>query len=442
MSIKTSILILKSNPMALQTAEIFLTSRGWTVFSTSSLPDLIRMVLLEKPEYLLLCANHPHKKIKLMPKILTQAVNVKILLYVDLASTLNLALMNEMENPNQILPPVSGPSIERAIIKFEKDDQSRLNDKNKFNQESLSNFSFNKGESQQDLEKRIIQYLGAEDEGPAVIRGPTTEGGKTNLGGIYTSASKNESFAEYEERKKQESKAKFAESIIVKGAQHALESAVVKNPIKPIIEKLEKSENCLCIVIDSQRFAGYMVAALGKNRRFDDEFVKNIQMKLYEFLKAQGEVLDEEKPLEIKIKAVQFEAWALEQAEFLKKSIHKGDEVAMAFFPTRKTSPDVEPSAREDMLQINIDNLEGDVQVLFDLYIYLPANKKYILYTPKGSTFLANQKDRLKGKGVTHMHMKKEELGTAKKYVVENYLNSKVNDFNQTQKAKDIKKSS
>jgi hypothetical protein len=155
-----------------------------------------------------------------------------------------------------------------------------------------------------------------------------------------------------------------------------------------------------------------------------------VQSKLYDFLKAQGEKLDEDGALEIKIKTVEFEDWALEQAEFLKKSIHNGDEVAMAFFPSKKTNLDLEQSVREDMLQLSIDDLMGDLHVLFDVYIYLPANKKYILYTPKGGIFLANQKDRLKNKGIFHMHMKKEDIDSAKKYNVQNYLNNKIEEFN------------
>jgi hypothetical protein len=67
----------------------------------------------------------------------------------------------------------------------------------------------------------------------------------------------------------------------------------------------------------------------------------------------------------------------------------------------------------------------------------LPANNRYVLYTPKGGTFMANQKDRLKEKGITHMHMKKEEISSAKTYTAQNYLNNKVDAFNQSKEEKD-----
>lgn len=469
--IKKSILILKSNPMALQSAEVFLNTRDWEVYSVTTLQEAVKVVLTKNPEYLLLCANHPQKKVKTLPKILAQAVSIKVILYVDVASTINVNIMNQMGFPNYILPPVSGPAIERAVFKFEKDEIQKQAEKRRSSKESMGNYSITRDEPSPDLEFQLNQMLGSPDEDDSSSQNSEEE---------YRHSSeperRSETFAEWEARKRRERQARLAntetysvepnkqesdysasgnyattehnhgtknaQSIMVKGAQHALDSAVKVNSEKSHVEKLEKSQNCICIVIDSTRFSGYLIAAMGKNRRFDDEFVKNIQTKLYDFLKSQGEKLDDSGALEIKIKTVEFEDWALEQAEFLKKSVHDGDEVAMAFFPTEKTAPEVEKSAREDMLSINIDDLEGDIQVLFDVYIYLPTNKRYVLYTPKGGTFLANQKDRLKGKGITHMHMKKDEIASAKKYTAQNYLNNKVDEFNQTNTTPDKKKSS
>jgi hypothetical protein len=475
--IKNSILILKSNPMALLNAEAFLISRGWEVFTTTDLHETIKIVLTKEPEYILLCANHPQKKIKNLPRILAQAVPIKVILYVDMASTINISLMNEMGFPNHILPPVSGPAIERAVFKFEKDENSKQIDKRRHAKSAMNNFSFDKGGGKTDFELKLDQFLNSESDDTEINLTSMPSEAPTDGYPLENPEpeKKPETFAEYEERKRKERVARMQQestyaidlkekptqiveplnytpeknsdlknpnNAVIKGAQHALGSSVKHNSSKKEIEKLEQSQNCVCIVIDSTRFGGYLIAALGKNRRFDDEFVKNIQTKLYDFLKAQGEKLDEESPLEITIKTVEFEDWALEQAEFLKKSVHNGDEVAMAFFPTEKTTPDVEQSAREDMLQININDLEGDIQLLFDLYIFLPANNRYVLYTPKGGTFLANQKDRLKGKGITHMHLKKDAINSAKTYAAQNYLNNKVEAFNENKEEKDKKKSS
>lgn len=480
--VRKSILILKSSESALKSVNGFLYSRGWEVFSATDLQEIIKLVLAKKPEYLLLCANHPQKAVKSLPKILLQAVQIKIILYVDSASAINMNRMHSMGYSSYILPPVSGPAIERAVFKFEKDELQKQIEKAKSSkgiagyfanqnkvQDSKSNEFVNiKSIGNDDLEYAINQSLLKSDEEDVHAEVPQS---KTNEKSTDDVKDQPLSFAEYEELKLREARARMSgdsdaialsneqtkkadsstlirhnsqnknfakqpDSIIVKGSQQALDSAVKFNPDIKEAEKIARSQNCICIVVDSTRFKGYLIAALGKNRRFDDEFVQNIQVKLYAFLKSQGEKLDEENPLEIKIKPVEFEDWALEQADFLKKSVHNGNEVAMAFFPANKTTPELEASTHEDMLKINIEDLHGDVEVLFDVYIYLQANNRYVLFTPKGRTFLGLQKERLKNKGITHLHMKKIDVKSAKTYTVETYLNNKVEDFNKIKKTK------
>jgi hypothetical protein len=102
----------------------------------------------------------------------------------------------------------------------------------------------------------------------------------------------------------------------------------------------------------------------------------------------------------------------------------------MAFFPSATLSQKIGDSKREDMVSISIYDLKGDVQVLFDVYMYMPANNKYILYTPTGGLFYSKQKERLIDKGITQLHMKKDHLTEAKKYQAQNYLNEKIDEFN------------
>jgi DNA-binding NarL/FixJ family response regulator len=61
----------------------------------------------------------------------------------------------------------------------------------------------------------------------------------------------------------------------------------------------------------------------------------------------------------------------------------------------------------EDLEEIDIDTLSPEDPVQDDIFLYLPMNKKYILYTPEGFPIEAKQKDRLKRKGVKKMMKRK-----------------------------------
>lgn len=226
-------------------------------------------------------------------------------------------------------------------------------------------------------------------------------------------------------------------SIIVRGTQEALnKSSVIKGSLEDNqLNAIENSSHVACILVESPRYRGYLVCALGKNKKVDKEFINSVQKSLFQFLKSQGENLNDKKDvLHLSLTEVDFEPWALSQADFLRKSIHGDDEVAIAFFPTPLSDPELEESASKQMLQLSLDELKEDTKVEFDLYIYMPENKKYLLYTPQGMTFYTDQKGRLKDKGVRHMHLKKDSAPQVKKYRAQNFLNEKINEFNKKKK--------
>lgn len=218
------------------------------------------------------------------------------------------------------------------------------------------------------------------------------------------------------------------ESIILKGTKQALDETVeVHNG--EVSQELEDSSQVACIVVESEKFNGYLIAAVGKNRKMDGKFIKTIQDKLFKFLKDNGETISDKDNMNLKIKKVEFEDWAVEYADFLKKSVHNGEEIAMAFFPVSNVRTEVGESASATMASVKLSEMEGDKQVEFNMYVYLPSNKKYVLYTPKGGKFYGNQKERLEQKGVKEVHMLKSEVNDLSKYKAQNYLNNLIDGF-------------
>lgn len=434
---KTTIFILKSTTRSLVSAENFLKTRGWTVFSSIDLLETITMLLEKQPHYFMLCYDHPSQKALQLPRLLQQIMlPITTINYLERESAANISKMQASGNPHQIFPPVSGPAIERAILKIEKElslelAQSRKIDRNG-NQELF--------EVPMDMKNALQMFFSTADDEENSEFDPENYGvSASTLTHLHFAAKEDPSkdpqppapLATPKTETKRERKNDLKkDSIIVTGTELALGGSVNSNPSEKI-QKIEASSNCVCITVESTRFNGYLVAAMGKNRVLDAEFVANVQKRLFAFLRSQGETISDDDGCEVKLKQVEFEDWALEQADFLKKSIHNGNEVAMAFFPTDKAAPEITGEEGKKMLQLNIDDLEGDKEVNFNVYVHLPANNKYVLMTPKGGIFLSEQKDRLKKKGVAKMHMRQEEIRDVKQYKAQNYLNSKIDEFHQ-----------
>lgn len=548
----SSIFILKTTPGSLRTVETYLRNRKWDVGGGTQMREVLAYIIQKKPKLVMIPSDHPNKKVKILPKLLTQAFPVKIIGYCESSSTLAVSGLRDMNLPYTIYPPVSGPQVERLWLKMLKDEEAGPLEKQRIEASSGEGGAFSdspdggvirlKGAShapeqaQQSFESAraaLQQLINSKDDdenagpnltqqgnaplkddpytnkGTAAPKGPAYMGGAGTESKMHSATqegpAEGESFAEWEERMRKQLTYKTGEaegtaaapshhnpqtsneededydtgirarstqkapimeseyigknrkktlfvrgeardshddeSIVIKGTVEALDSTVVRDSNvaednDENVTKIEKASNAACITVDSPRFSGYLVAVLGHNRKIDKAFIDTIKQRLYAFLKANGESVSDDDAQGVKLKEVEFEDWALEQAEFLKKSVHGSEEIAMAFFPNKEIAARLEDSASEKMVQMSIDELKEDVALEFDLYMYMPENNKYLLYTPQGMPLYGKQKGRLTEKGVTHMHLRKDSIADVKKYRAQNFLNDKIEAFKAAKKMK------
>jgi hypothetical protein len=216
-----------------------------------------------------------------------------------------------------------------------------------------------------------------------------------------------------------------SESVIQRAAEKALTETVQISGTEKM-QLLSEASNLSCLMIQSPKFAGYLVCAMGSNRTIEKDFIHLIKTRLFSFLRANGEPIKDGESLDLEIHPVDFTDWSLKEAQFLKKSLHQGEEIAMAFFPAPNVEINLQQSVSSKMLKVELAHLKDDVPLEFDLYLYMPANNKYLLYTPKGRPLYGKQRGRLAQSGITHMHLKKENASQVTKYQAQNYLNEKV----------------
>ncbi len=91
------VVILTGKPGSMKQAETFLRNRNWNLFSTCDLRDCLHAVLKVQPDFVLIAADHPNRKVKSLPKILSQAVAVKIIAFVEATNGNSMGALNEMK---------------------------------------------------------------------------------------------------------------------------------------------------------------------------------------------------------------------------------------------------------------------------------------------------------------------------------------------------------
>lgn len=553
-----SVFILKSQAHSLSQAETFLRNRKWTVHSSTNLKEALAYIIQKQPQYIFISADHPNKKVRVLPKMLQQAFPVRVIGFNEKNGSDSSRMLTALGLEYNLYSPVSGPAMERIVLKIIRDDETKkeqgidphrthASGKIEGGHESITlkgGGAINEEEQKRSFEQAraaLAQMMNSDSESELAAKSGVIiqKGGNQNTyNETQGSTESSQNFQEWEEEQRKKREAGFAtqdgvgrgldhympendphqpnsspaaaendssiesthqgstpssigknssgpanapydpavednseykrkqakaspvmeaeyirrkqkqaryfseaqknaanDSIIVRGTQEALEKSVTVSGNEEVIE-VETSTNVACITIESPRFSGYLICALAEDQKVDQSLIDLINKRLLSFLKDNGEAVKDQDPMEIKIQAVDFMDWSIEQAQFLKKSVHNGREIAMAFFPHKdmKTTFEV---GKDNMIQLQLSELKADAPVEFDLYIYMPENDKYILYTPEGGNLYGGQKKRLEEKGVKHMHVKDTAMQGLKKYQAQNYLNDQIDVYKNNKKKVD-----
>lgn len=435
-----TILIIKQKMTTLQKVEAFLSKRDWQIFVAREPEVAIEIMVKENPLFIMVPVDHPDKRIGLIPAFAQKLYSCCPMWYSELLSTKSLHSLNNL-NTDYILPvPVSGLAVERMANRYLnlRAKKQAQNGKKLPSYYVIANGQSKSGETmtQEQASLRInalIEVLnqasGAMDNGlsstPSSLEIPSMSGAaplrtKSNLDVDQSEKAVPEA--------RSAAKGKAAEEYY-----HLLKRSI-KSSISDFIEPGANREgrplgvvsNVACLIVDSTLYKGYLVIATGRRKALDAHLMHKLQVRLAGFLE-QGHVsLNKRDVYNLFLKPVAFESWSQKCAEFLFKTLHQGDTVAMAFFPREDIHHQESPSASEDMVALSLEYFSEDSQSEFDIYLYFPLNKRYLLYTPSGATLYKSQTINLQKKGVTHFHIRRSDLPEFKKFRIQSHLNAKI----------------
>ena len=434
---------------SLRSAEAFLRNRGWTLDSGLDLRAGLAECLRTRPRYVVMCADQMNPTSMAIARMIESAIGARLILFCESNPTALSSVAKEVGCAYLLFPPVSGPAIERMAWRILRDERKRAEANQSVTGRSQPGGSPDSAvvissEAQAEL-MRLIQLGGAAPAPESVRRrGPREPARAPVFEQEPESPEHNAKMAGPDVAPIARARSKNPVSdpggwsrlsdsddlILVTGTERSLrESASARSPGESSDEPVEKIESVTrlgCIEIQTERYDGYLLIAWGADRSVDEPLMRTIRAKLVQFMQGAGQKFDAEDAIRLRLQDVTFEGWAVAQADFLRRAVHAGREVAVAFFPGRAEESRVEASARADMVHIGIDEIKGDSRVEFDVYVHLPANGKYLLYTPEGGRLYQVQKDRLKAKGVRRVHLKKNAAPDLRRYRVQNFLNDRI----------------
>ena len=464
---KKTLLILKSQQQSLLAVESFLRNRGWEVHSTTNLKEALSHTIAKQPQFVLITVDHPNKKVKNLPKILMSALPVCVAAFAENANAASFKEVSDSKTEYKLFPPVTGPAVERMVNKYHKDlitKKSTSHDREKLGISGGDSDNMTIAIKGQLSAQLLVQLMGDDNNLPPSDWAQSAGSDSDPYTGLPTEKKQGGWFPQsdspgtaqpplapsYSEEdiegldlreKKQRPSAtdrssdesnthqRIQEGIIESCTEQALAEICILTA-HPEAKRIAETTQIACITVESPRFSGYLIAAMGANQKMNDALLEKIKNRLFFYLKQYGEEVDSSEALRhFNIRPVAFESWALECAHFLRKSIHDQNEIAMAFFPTEETKVRWQDSLRDDMVKVSIEDVICDLVLQFDIYLHLPINDRYILYTPRGGIFYQTQKEKLLQKGISFFHILKEAVPLATGLKIQSFLNESINEW-------------
>lgn len=373
---KQKLFFLKHQPHSLKAVEEGLRADGYRISSSNELRESLYIILQDIPDFIFIPADFPTPKVRTLPQILSKTLPVTIIGYIETTNNENMTALHKLGLEYTLIPPFNAQTIQRLLQKITEDKK----DRSFYGLQTLSNLK--KGP------EKTSSYLSQE---------------------IWL--------------KMMQSEKQPLESLQL-GLVQAVSSAIEPGD-GTSLEPLHSTKQLSIFKVQCGDQQGYVSCAWGTNQTLPSDFSEKIRSSLSHFFKNQSIGFSSENVFHLEIIPVDFKNLSEKTARFMQDAIHLNKELGVAFFlkPKEFSFYHSDPSV-PGMLYINISDIENDSLFTFDLYLYMPENQKFILYTPKGLPLYKHQMERLNERGISKMHFYEQDRTEADKSEAKYFLES------------------
>ncbi len=197
--------------------------------------------------------------------------------------------------------------------------------------------------------------------------------------------------------------------------------------------KLGRVSRLSCFEVRSESLSGYVVAARASNQDFTEEFMMQIRDFIQEALAKAGETVQKGEMYNTQITEVNFKYWMTAHAQCFQTALFQGEEVGIGFFEDAQLNKEQFTKPNEHMVGVLASDFSSDNKAVVDLYLYLPANDRFIRYTRRGESISLKQQEKLMARNITHLYFHHSDLYPWKEHKMNKFLNQEVEKFNLSQ---------
>lgn len=391
--------------------ESYLTKRNYTFNCESNIALALDKIAEQQPHFIFIALDHPEPIISSLSKIIRQTLTAHVIHYVNSNSKEQIQKLENLKESYKLFPPLSGPGVERSIqlIKKEQGPSWELNisqvESEGLSPDTIERFKSNL-KSDLKTEAKARNILTSETGTSVTV--VDTNSKDQELGQIKKINDNNElleAFGKVSQELSDEVKKKLTSDFnqhyqsifhdLLKTAEEHVQT--ISDGSIPF-SSMDVFSFFQCFIIKSMTWCGYVVVASPVKVSAHD-----LEMPIASWLKGRFQNfqnLAEQDLFHIQVEKSDYIDFIKNKVEYSEKIKTDNHEMNISFFATRPSELLLILNDSQEMLEVPLEIIPTEIDLPMNLYVHLPENKKYILFTSLNKPFASLQKERLVSKGV------------------------------------------
>lgn len=388
-----TILFIKSPSHNMKPVEHFLQKRDFKIYSELDIKMALVKVIEINPSIIFIAWDHPNAKIFDLPKLIATATTAKVIPYVMGQAKEDYRKLDICPMEHKLYPPVSGPAVERLVLKFCKI-------------EIRKNSDYDEIVNRYKIGKEIID---------------------TNSKMVAASTHTPDPQIKRSEFRLQSAKSGLPEAITteLKKTLHAK----IKHPIEQLLPPLSaatqtasdiKQYRAYCHAVLSPVWCGYMT------------LISDVELESMSIQMIMSQWLSENFPKMLEIAEHDFvpipqlspdlRENLLQFSDYSEKLSIESRDISVHFFSMDPSKLNFELNEEKSLIKIPTEEIPADEELKFSLHLHLPENKKFIVYVQAQKKLTIEQKKRLLANKINYMYLPLEAKDQFRTYTAESHI--------------------
>ena len=425
--LEISILMLVRNPRSHETSSTFLSRRGWPTKCSNNLQAAIKLIVKERPDFVLLSLNFPHPAVAKIAPLLKQSFGVEV---VFMGETLDAAMATRLAKIEgyKISGTPSGPNLQRSLRRIlqEKLNPHQVSDANSGTQSQVDEIDQTvtiRGEqvsSYESVESTNYKFESAKVSGKKLKLKDFNSSPQQALSSEFSKDSDQGLAAllnqlnQLQEPEKEEVEQKY------QPLKQAVLSGMSKlAPLKPNDwTGGTRHKDFFVIPVKHTTMHGFLLVSTEElSQRLRADFFEQLEKILRPMLTENFE-FSLQKGVELRIPELDFKTMVSNSAIFRLSSSFGKTKFCVAFIESAEPFPEITEVKKDKMLQVSVNAISSEYPVTFKAYLKLEKNKRYYLYLKNGRHLLPEQKRRLKENNVEMICVKMIDETNMRKFLL------------------------